>query len=62
MLVGIKGIAKRLARTQDCGTDETMHCQAGYRETVEAFADAIDVDEEDEKATFLDRGVFGYTP
>lgn len=59
VLVGVERIAQRFGRAQDSSADETVHRQPADCKTLKPFADAIDVDEQDEHAAFLDRGVFG---
>lgn len=57
MLVGVERVAERFGCAEDGSADETVYGQAADGEAFEAFADAIDVDEQDEDAALFDRGV-----
>lgn len=58
VLVGVEGITERFGRTEDGSADEAMDGEAADGEALEALAYTINVDEEDEDAAFVERGVF----
>lgn len=53
LTIRAKRVAQGLARTNHGRTDEPMDRQSTDREALHAFADTIDIDEQDEHATLV---------
>jgi len=54
VLVGVECIAQRLGGAEDGSADEAMHGQAADGKAFQTFADAVNVDEQDEHTALFD--------